>query len=169
MADFDYKTPRIHARFPDLAGQSAIVTGASRGIGCGIAEFLGRQGMKLTLAARSEAEGLAFTAQLVAAGVDCQWVTADLATPAGAQQTFDAAMTKYGQIDLLVNNAAIVWSPSILELDEKAYKQTFEDNVRIVYGLCHLRRPPHGRAERPAASSTSPASAACAATRGRRV
>lgn len=51
---------KVTASFPDLADKTAIVTGASRGIGCGIAEFLGRQGMNVVLTARSEEAGLAF-------------------------------------------------------------------------------------------------------------
>ncbi|MCK4374454.1 MAG: SDR family NAD(P)-dependent oxidoreductase, partial [Candidatus Brocadiae bacterium] len=66
----------MSARFPGLAGKVAIVTGASRGIGCGIAEVLGRQGMKLLLCARSQEAGEAFAAGLRDAGVECLWVTA---------------------------------------------------------------------------------------------
>ena len=96
----------ISARFPDLAGKTAIVTGASRGIGCGIASLLGAQGMKLTLTARSEERGLAFAQELTDCGIECQWVTADCADPDQARRVFDAAVERFGQVDLLVNNAA---------------------------------------------------------------
>lgn len=129
---------RVTARFPSLAGQAAIITGASRGIGIGIAEFLGRQGMKMTLCARSEEAGLAVTRRLQEAGLDCQWITADLATPEGATAVFDAAVGKYGRQHLLVNNAAILWSRTILETDEEVYRKTFEANCRMFYGLSHL-------------------------------
>ena len=56
----DIKDIQIDARFPDLAGKTAIVTGASRGIGCGIAEFLGAQGMRVVLTARTADDGEAF-------------------------------------------------------------------------------------------------------------
>ena len=129
---------KIAARFPDLAGQVAVVTGASQGIGAGIADFLGRQGMKLVLAARSEADGQSVAAELHKDGVDCLWVTADLATGEGAQQVFEAGVARFERIDVLVNNAAIQSSASFLDLDERIYRKSMEDNVRIVYGISLL-------------------------------
>ena len=129
---------KISARFPDLAGKTAIVSGASQGIGAGIADFLGRQGMKLVLSARSEARGKSVAGDLEKAGVECVWVTADLSTSAGAKKVFDAAITRVGRIDLLVNNAADQASKGFLELDEEVYKRTMEANVRIVYGISLL-------------------------------
>ncbi len=123
------------AQFPDLAGKVAIVTGASRGIGCGIADVLGQQGMKLLLCARSQEAGQATVARLAEAGVECLWVSADLATPEGAESAFGAAIERFGRIHLLVNNAAHLRSAPFLELTEDIYRLSFEDNVRIVYGL----------------------------------
>jgi len=129
---------RVSAQFPDLAGRVAIVTGASRGIGVGIARVLGRQGMKLVLAARSQEAGESVATELSAAGVECLWVTADIASPEGAQRVLDAAVERFGSVYLLVNNAAKRESVSILRLDEKQYYETFERNVRMVYGLSFL-------------------------------
>ena len=129
---------KISARYPDLAGRVAIVTGASRGIGAGIASFLGRQGMKLVLTARSEAAGQSVAAERQKAGVACLWVTADLSTSEGAKQVFDAALARFGQVDVLVNNAAIQASAFFLDLDERAYHVSMESNVRIVYGISLL-------------------------------
>lgn len=137
MADQTGRAP-TRATWPDLAGKAAIITGASRGIGCGIADVLGRQGMRLALAARSAEKGEAFAADLRAKGVDATFTAADLATPEGARCVFDAALARLGRIDLLVNNAAHLHSRPILELDEAEYRQSFEGNVRMVYGLSLL-------------------------------
>jgi 3-oxoacyl-[acyl-carrier protein] reductase len=126
------------ARYPDLSGKAGVVTGASRGIGCGIARVLGRQGMRLTLCARSDEAGKAFAAELATSGVECQWVTADLSTAAGAQAAFDAALGRYGPVDVLVNNAANLRSRPFLELTEEAYRDSFEANARMVYGISRL-------------------------------
>lgn len=128
-------THRISASFPDLAGKTAIVTGASRGIGQGIAEFLGRQGMKLILTARSEEAGQAFTRELNASGVEAHWVTADVSDAAQAEQVFQQALEHFGEVDLLVNNAANLRSKEFLKLDAEQYRVSFENNVRIVYYL----------------------------------
>lgn len=137
-ADERAEGDQVTARFPDLAGRTAIVTGASRHIGVGIAEYLGRQGMKLVLAARSTEKGEAVAARLRSSGVDCLWVTADLSTPEGAKRVFDEAVGRYGRIHLLVSNAARLHSKPILELDEDEYRRSFEGNVRMVYGLGRL-------------------------------
>ncbi len=125
-----------HARFPDLAGRSGIVTGASQGIGAGIAAFLGRQGMTLTLAARSTEAGEKVTADLRAAGAEVQWVTADLTDGAGAQRVLDAATGRFGRVDVLVNNAANKGSKAFEELDAEAYAG-FEASVRMLYELSY--------------------------------
>jgi len=126
---------RASARFPDLAGKVAIVTGASRGIGVGIARVLGRQGMKLVLTARSREAGESVAADLSGRGVECTWVTSDIATAEGAQTVFDAAISRFGAIHVLVNNAAKRESVAFLKLDEETYHETFERNVRIIYEL----------------------------------
>ena len=126
------------ASFPDLAGRCAIVTGTSRGIGCGIADVLGSQRMKLVLAARSADAGEAFAARLRSGGAECLFVAADLATQDGARKVFDAAVEAHERIDLLVNNAARLGGRSLLDTDEELYRTSFESNVRMVYGLSRL-------------------------------
>jgi len=94
--------------------------------------------MKLVLSARSAEEGEAFTAQLVQQGVEAVWVTADASMAAGARTIFDAAQGRFGNVDLLVNNAAHLRSAPFLELDEATYRDSFERNVRLVYELSLL-------------------------------
>ena len=127
--------PHVSAVFPDLDGKVAIVTGASRGIGQGIATLLGRQGMKLVLTGRTEETGQVFTQQLADNGVEALWVTADLAVADHAEQVFTATLEQFGTIDLLVNNAAHMPSAPFLELDEETFTVSCENNVRIVYHL----------------------------------
>jgi len=127
------ETPVVPARFPDLAGKVAIVTGASRGIGKGIAEFLGSQGMKLVLAARSAEAGEAVAAALQAAGTVCEWVTADLATVEGARCVFEAAIAHFGRVHLLVNNAANIRAAAFQETDEELYRRSVENNIHMVF------------------------------------
>ncbi len=150
MATEPTDVPRIRARYPSLLGKSAIVTGASRGIGAGIAEFLGRQGMRLALTARSADAGEALVRELRTDGVECVWVTADVSTKEGARTAFDAAVHHFGGIDVLVNNAARLRSKEFLKLDEEEYRLSFESNVRIVYEISYLVA--HHMAERGAGS-----------------
>ena len=128
----------ISARFPDLDGKVAIVTGTTRGMGCGIAYVLGKQGMKVMLTGLPGEDGEAFFTKLAAAGVECHWAAADLSTPEGAQAVFDAAVERFERIDLLVNNACYLRSSNFLDLDEELFHNSCERNIRIVYGISFL-------------------------------
>jgi 3-oxoacyl-[acyl-carrier protein] reductase len=126
------------ARFPDLAGKTAVVTGTSHGIGCGIAEVLAEQGMALVLAARSKDRGLAFCKLLRKRGATCTWVTADLTEREDAKRVLESA-AELGGVDLLVNNAAIMGSSMAFDkLTPDVYERSFEMNVRILYHVSHL-------------------------------
>lgn len=85
-----------------LAGKVAIVTGASKGIGRAIAGALAAEGMKLVLAARSSD-----LLQEVAASLKTETLlqATDLRDPAAAAALVEAAVGKFGSLDLLVNNA----------------------------------------------------------------
>jgi 3-oxoacyl-[acyl-carrier protein] reductase len=128
-------------RYPDLAGKAAIVSGASRGIGVGIADILAREGMRLVLCARSAEVGEQVAAELAGRGAECLWVSADLMTPAGAGAVFEQALRAFGRVDLLVNNAARLGGGPFLEMDEQVYASWFEGNFRMVYGLTRLAAP----------------------------
>ncbi len=130
-----FKAPPVNVRFPDLAGRVAIVTGASRGIGWGIAHFLADQGMRLVISARSAVEGKSLADELARRNAQCLWVRADLATRAGAQKVFKKALESFSGVDLLVNNAACLNSKGFLQLEENVYRASFEKNMRIVYNI----------------------------------
>jgi 3-oxoacyl-[acyl-carrier protein] reductase len=91
----------------DLKGRTALVTGASAGIGVGIAECLAREGVRLALAGRNR-EALEAIGRRIAAtgGGDAVLITADVATLAGtAAVAAQALVSLDGRVDILVNNA----------------------------------------------------------------
>jgi len=137
---------RIQASFPDLTGRSAIVTGGSRRIGAGIADFLCRQGMRVVTCGRTAEDGEAVARGIRDVGGDCLWVSADLSLEEDAKRVFEAAAERHGQVDLLVNNAARLRSRPFLLLDEEEYHESFERNVRVVYKISFLAA--HHMAER---------------------
>ncbi len=122
-------------KLPGLAGKTAIVTGTSRGIGCGIAGVLATQGMRLVLSARSIDDGQAFADLLKGRGAECLFVQADLSKAEDARAVLDAALEEFGRVDCLVNNAARLGSKSFLDLDEETYVATFESNMRMLYNM----------------------------------
>src|SRR5882672_5700635 len=92
----------------ELSGRVAIVTGAGRNIGRGIALALADGGAAVVVNARSNMqEAQAVVGEIERAGGKALAVTADVADPAAVQRMADAAAQKFGRIDILVNNAAV--------------------------------------------------------------
>jgi 3-oxoacyl-[acyl-carrier protein] reductase len=91
----------------DLAGRTAIVTGASRGIGIHVARALARERMNLVLAARSTSDLEAVAAQLRMAGADVIAAPTDVADPSALQALILAAKRAFGEPDVVVSGAGI--------------------------------------------------------------
>ncbi len=87
-----------------LAGHVAVVTGASRGIGKGIAGALAREGCKLVICARTEETLAAAAESLREDGAEVSTVAADVTAPEAADRIVGAAIAAYGQLNVLVNN-----------------------------------------------------------------
>src|SRR4029077_8159845 len=105
-----------------LSGGVAIVTGASRGIGRAIADTLAAEGMKITAAALSK-EHLDDLAKSIRS--DCLVQAVDLRTPGAAAAVVDATMTRFGRIDLLVNNAGATKRGDFFELTDDDWEDGF--------------------------------------------
>jgi short-subunit dehydrogenase len=86
-------------------GSTALVTGASRGIGTLIARAIASEGGHVVLTGRSATELRAVTSELAAAGADVSFVPADLTRPGAAASLVETVERQRGGIDLLVNNA----------------------------------------------------------------
>lgn len=87
-----------------LAGHVALVTGASRGIGKGIASALAREGCKLVICARNEVDLEEAAESLRESGAEVCTVVGDVTEPEAAAHIVGATVTAYGQLNVLVNN-----------------------------------------------------------------
>lgn len=105
-----------------LSGKVAIITGASKGIGRAIADTLAAEGMKLVLAARSRdlLDGLAGALK-----TDCLVHAGDLRGAAEPARLVDAAVQRFGGIDLLVNNAGATKRGDFLTLSDEDWQDGF--------------------------------------------
>ncbi len=86
-------------------GRTALITGASRGIGVLIAREVAKEGGHVVLTGRSSADLRAVASELAASGADVSWLSADLAEPGAAEALAGEVERQHGGIDLLVNNA----------------------------------------------------------------
>ncbi len=89
-----------------LRDQVAVITGGATGIGLGIAQEVGRLGARVVLASRNQERLDAAAAQLAGQGVEAIGVSTDVRDPSQVDAMVEAALGRYGRIDLLVNNAA---------------------------------------------------------------
>jgi gluconate 5-dehydrogenase len=117
----------------DLTGQTALVTGGSRGLGLQIAESLGEAGAKILLCSRKAADLEEAAADLQAKGIDTRWVAADASDPAQIQKAVDDAMQRLGRVDILVNNAGATWGAPAEEHPLQAWDKVMNLNVRAMF------------------------------------
>jgi short-subunit dehydrogenase len=119
-----------------LAGRVAVVTGASSGIGAGLAAMLAAEGAQVVLAARRADELEQVAAGITRTGGVAVPVVTDLADDHSLANLLARAQTELGPVDVLVNNAGYaVWKP--LEATTMAeWDRTFTVNVRAAARLC---------------------------------
>jgi 3-oxoacyl-[acyl-carrier protein] reductase len=113
-----------------LEGKVAVVTGASKGIGAGIARALGAAGAAVVVNYASDAGGAQRTVDAIhGAGGRAIAVQGDVAQGDDVRKLFAAAREAFGRLDVLVNNAGIYRFAPLAELTEAEYRQQFDTNV----------------------------------------
>ncbi len=132
-----------------LAGQVAVVTGASRGIGEAIAKRYAMEGAKVVVSARSVTADDHFlpgsineTVEAIKdAGGEAIAVKADLSLQEDRHQLVSATEAAYGAVDILVNNAAVTWFMPVKEFSEKRFRIMMDVQVWGPFELAQLCLP----------------------------
>ncbi|MDG2616494.1 3-oxoacyl-[acyl-carrier-protein] reductase [Thermoleptolyngbya sichuanensis XZ-Cy5] len=119
-----------------LAGQVAIVTGASRGIGRAIALALAAEGAKVAVNyASSSGAADAVVAEIAGAGSEAIALQADVSKADQVDALFNAVMEKWGRVDVLVNNAGITRDTLLLRMKPEDWQAVIDLNLTGVF-LC---------------------------------
>ena len=124
----------------DLTGMTALVTGASGGIGSSIAKALAVQGATLALSGSNEEKLKAFAAEL---GGDHKTLVCNLSDPAAVDALVPQAVEALGgKVDILVNNAGITRDNLILRMKDEEWSQVIAVNLEAAFRLCRAAAKP---------------------------
>lgn len=130
-----------------LAGKTALVTGASKGVGKGIALELARAGCDVAVNYFTDAAGAEATAaEIRALGRRALPVRADVSRSADVDAMFDAVLAEFPRLDILVNNAGVQTWKSLLELTEQEWDRVIGTNLKGCF-LCTQRAARHMRSQ----------------------
>jgi 3-oxoacyl-[acyl-carrier protein] reductase len=134
----------------DLSGQTAIVTGASQGLGKAMAIELARNGAKVACVARS-AEKLADTvAAVTAAGGQAEAFSCDVKNRESVDQLVDKIAADWGKVDILVNNAGVTRDTLLPRMSDEEWDDVIDTNLRGAFLFAraasrHMMRSRYGR------------------------
>ena len=120
-----------------LSGKTALVTGATRGIGKGIALKLAQQGANVAFTFVSSVEkAKVFEEELNTFGIKAKAYQSNASEFAEAEKIVDAVVKEFGTIDILVNNAGITRDNLMMRMTEQMWDEVMDTNLKSAFALC---------------------------------
>lgn len=126
-----------------LENKTAIVTGASRGIGTGIAMLLAEHGANVAFTyLSSEAKAKELEAQIQAKGVKAKAYHSDASDYKASEQLVNDILAEFGKVDVLVNNAGITKDGLLMRMSEEQFDAVIKANLKSVFNMTKaIQRP----------------------------
>lgn len=119
-----------------LEGKTAIITGASRGIGKGIAEVFAKNGANVAFTySSSAAAAQELENELTALGVKAKGYQSNAADFNEAQKLVDAVIAEFGNVDILINNAGITKDNLLMRISEEDFDTVIDVNLKSVFNM----------------------------------
>ncbi len=125
----------VHDLF-DLRGKVALVTGGSRGLGLQMAQALGEAGARVAITARKPPELQEAAAQLGKAGVEVLTIAGDLSKFDTIPGMVDQVASRFGTVDVLVNNAGTTWGAPAEDYPAEGWFKVMNLNVNAMFFMC---------------------------------
>lgn len=125
-----------------LAGKTALITGATRGIGRAIALRFAAEGADVAFTYRSQHEAAqSLVSELEAMGVRAKAYTSDAASYEDAHKVVEDVKAEFGKIDVLVNNAGITKDGLMMRMDEAQWDAVIDTNLKSAFNFIHACTP----------------------------
>ncbi len=119
-----------------LEGKTAIITGASRGIGRGIAEVFAKNGANVAFTYSASAESaLILENELIELGVKAKGYQSNAANFGEAQKLVEDVLAEFGTIDILINNAGITKDNLLMRMSEEDFDKVIDVNLKSVFNM----------------------------------
>ena len=119
-----------------LADKTAIITGASRGIGCGIALAFAKQGCNIAFTYSSSVDAAqSLENELIATGVHAKGYQSDASDFDAAQQLVDDVLSHFETVDILINNAGITKDNLLMRMGESDFDHVMNINLKSVFNM----------------------------------
>lgn len=126
----------------DLKGQTALITGASRGIGRAIALLYAEYGCNIAFTYINEdQEAQALTYTLQDTGIEVLCIKSDAADFAAAHDVVKQVVDTFGKLDILVCNAGITRDTLLMRMSEQQWDDVLDVNLKSVFNYCHAATP----------------------------
>lgn len=120
----------------DLTGRVALITGGSVGLGKQMAEALAEMGANLVLCARKKERCEQAAEELKQLGVETLALGCDVKSPENVQATVEATVSRFGRIDILINNAGASWGAPIEDMRLEHWNKVIETNLTGTFLFC---------------------------------
>ena len=130
-------TPGVLARF-DLTGRTAVVTGATRGLGRAFARALAEAGADIVVVGRDGDAAAEISAELRELGRRSHTVLADVTVRADVERILAETVVEFGQVDILVNNAGACVHQPALEVTDQQWRQVMDVNLDAVWMMSQV-------------------------------
>ena len=122
-------------------GRSAIITGGGTGIGEATALLLARNGAKVLIAGRREEKLKELSDKAKQEGLSIGYKVCDVSVESDCAATVETALCEHGKIDILFNNAGIIFSCPLHEVETERFQQIFDINVKGAFMMCKYAIP----------------------------
>jgi 3-oxoacyl-[acyl-carrier protein] reductase len=126
-----------------LDGKVALITGASRGIGRGIAEKFAEQGAHIAFTyVSSDEKARALEAELAKHGIKAKGYKSDAADFAAAEQLINDIVAEFGTVDIVINNAGITRDTLLMRMSEQQWDEVINTNLKSVFNITKAVQKP---------------------------